>query len=125
MLITVKPSYVALNYGKNYHLLVGTEEKEKNIIPTLIPNFDHSPRSGKGGLIYTNSTPQYWGRHIEQVFETIIDKPDNNRIVFIKSWNEWGEGNHMEPDLRYGTGFLEVFGKLKDKFENNERKKQA
>jgi hypothetical protein len=125
MLITVKPSYVALDYGKNYHLLVGTEEKEKNIIPTLIPNFDHSPRSGKGGLIYTNSTPHYWGRHIEQVFETIIDKPDNNRIVFIKSWNEWGEGNHMEPDLRYGTGFLEVFGKLKDKFENNERKKQA
>ena len=27
-------------------------------------------------------------------------------LVFLKSWNEWGEGNYMEPDLKYGKGFI-------------------
>ena len=30
----------------------------------------------------------------------------SNNIVFLKSWNEWGEGNYLEPDLKYGKGFI-------------------
>ena len=29
-------------------------------------------------------------------------------LLFIKSWNEWGEGNHLEPDLKYGLTYLEA-----------------
>lgn len=24
----------------------------------------------------------------------------------LKSWNEWGEGNYMEPDLKYGKKYI-------------------
>ena len=34
--------------------------------------------------------------------------PYDRRIVFVKSWNEWAEGNHLEPDLKFGRGYLEV-----------------
>ena len=34
--------------------------------------------------------------------------------MFLKSWNEWGEGNFMEPDLTFGRGFIEALRKAID-----------
>ncbi|WP_306353549.1 glycoside hydrolase family 99-like domain-containing protein [Flavobacterium sp. '19STA2R22 D10 B1'] len=85
---------------------VGDEEKTVNVIPSIIPNWDHTPRSGLGGQVFINSTPDLFGQHVKDVLNKIKDKPEEERITFIKSWNEWGEGNYMEPDLKYGLGYL-------------------
>lgn len=44
-----------------------------------------------------------------------FSKINNKDFVFIKSWNEWGEGNYMEPDLKYGKGFIEALRRVVDK----------
>ena len=31
-----------------------------------------------------------------------------DRIIFLKSWNEWAEGNYVEPDLRFGHQWLDA-----------------
>ena len=41
-----------------------------------------------------------------QVLEGVAKKKNN--LVFLKSWNEWGEGNYMEPDTRYGKGMIKA-----------------
>ena len=40
------------------------------------------------------------------VYAQAADKPKEEQLIFIKSWNEWGEGNYMEPDLEFGKGYL-------------------
>lgn len=99
----------------------GMEEEDIKCIPTIIPNWDHSPRSGVRGLIYHNSTPELFKRHVLDILNKIKDKPAGHKIAFLKSWNEWGEGNYMEPDIVHGHGYLQA---LKDaislvNFDNN------
>lgn len=75
-------------------------------IPCLLPNFDHTPRSGDKGLVLL-SDPEKFGEFLDQVLELGRRDKLKSPLLFIKSWNEWGEGNYLEPDLKYGAGFLE------------------
>ena len=45
---------------------------------------------------------------LEQALKIVENKQPEHRLIFMKSWNEWGEGNYVEPDLRFGHGFLEA-----------------
>ncbi|MEP6779566.1 MAG: glycoside hydrolase family 99-like domain-containing protein [Gemmatimonadaceae bacterium] len=76
--------------------------------PLLIPNWDNSPRSGANGLVLHDSTPELFRRHIRRVKEQMAERKSTQNLIFIKSWNEWAEGNHLEPDLKFGHGYLQV-----------------
>jgi hypothetical protein len=88
--------------------------KDERIAPTIIPNWDHSPRSGRFGLIIKNATPKIFKKHVSQILNSIKNK--KNKIIFIKSWNEWGEGNYLEPDLRFGKKFIEALAECLNKY---------
>jgi hypothetical protein len=87
-----------------------TTEKMEGIenFPCVIPNWDNTPRSGKNGLVLHESTPELFRLHLRRAIDGVRDIPPERRIVFVKSWNEWAEGNHLEPDLRHGHRYLEV-----------------
>jgi hypothetical protein len=85
------------------------DDLKENIIPCLVPNFDHSPRSGKDGYIVTNSTPDLFEGFAEKVLQLV--KRKENKIIMLRSWNEWGEGNYMEPDLRWKWGYINALSK--------------
>ena len=89
---------------------------EEKIYPTIIPNWDHTPRSGNFGRVFQDSTPELFSKHIDSIFKRIINKAEENRIVFLKSWNEWGEGNYIEPDLKYGTQYIDVLAEVLSKY---------
>ena len=76
--------------------------------PCLLPNWDNTPRSAVSGLVLHGSTPVLFRRHVLRALDQVASDPSEERIIFIKSWNEWAEGNHLEPDQRFGRGYLEV-----------------
>ena len=107
-----------INYKLMIQFFVQEEEKANHVYPSIIPNWDHTPRSGYKGSVFHNSTPVLFSRHVKEVFKCVKNKKDEDKIIFLKSWNEWGEGNYMEPDLRFGKKYIEVLGLLKKEEEN-------
>ncbi len=100
-----------LEYKEAINGLLGREEYLETCFPTLIPNWDHTPRTGQKGSILHHSTPELFDIHFRQVLDRVKNKMQDHRVIFLKSWNEWAEGNYIEPDMKYGTAYLEVIRK--------------
>lgn len=97
---------IILDYNKIIDSIwVDKYDKNDNVIPTVIPNWDHTPRSGYKGYLFVNSSPENFEKLSINVLSKV--KYKENKLVFLKSWNEWAEGNYMEPDLKYGKGYIE------------------
>ncbi len=80
-----------------------------NVFRTVVPMWDQTPRVGSRAFITLNGTPanyEFW--LAESLRRTRHDFPAEERFVFINAWNEWAEGCHIEPDRRFGRGFLEA-----------------
>ncbi|GHV17823.1 glycosyl transferase [Spirochaetia bacterium] len=80
-------------------------DTNENIIPSIIAGWDHTPRSSCYGTVWHNYTPELFYKHIKCIIQNTNDNPG---IIFIKSWNEWAEGNYLEPDLKWGRQFLDA-----------------
>ena len=96
------------DYAKVVQHFFAPEDSWENVYPTIFPGWDRTPRTGDQEGIYVNATPEHFQKHIEKALETISNKSPEHRILFLRSWNEWGEGNYVEPDLKYGHGFLDA-----------------
>ena len=83
------------------------EDGMENVYPTILPNWDRTPRTATDA-IYVNSTPEVFRECVENVCDIISHKEDEHKIIILKSWNEWGEGNYMEPDMQYGRGYIDA-----------------
>ena len=75
---------------------------------SVTPSWDNTPRKGVNGVIGKNSSPSlfnYWLSSLKDKFQP-YSKEEN--FIFINAMNEWAEGNHLEPCLKYGTKYLEA-----------------
>lgn len=86
------------------------KDKNLKVLPGVLPNWDHSPRSGKKCHIINNSTPNLFYKLTKQILSK-RDESFSYPIIFIKSWNEWGEGNYMEPDTVWGKGYIQALSR--------------
>ena len=95
-------------YKKAIQYMISDDCHNKEVIPVICPNWDHTPRSGGYGMVLQNPNPKYFKELAKKAISIVNDKPKEEQIIIIKSWNEWGEGNYMEPDLEYGHCYLEA-----------------
>lgn len=66
-----------------------------------------APKS-KWGPVIVNNTPYLFTKYLAKAKEITMAKPGSERIITINSWNEWGEGSFLEPEIVYGTKYLEA-----------------
>lgn len=103
------------DYTKTVNNFFSPEDAWENVFPTIFPQWDRSPRVGKADGIYVNSSPDKFKEHINKAISIIENKRPEHRILFLKSWNEWAEGNYIEPDLKFGKGYIQVLGEALEK----------
>lgn len=65
-------------------------------------------------FILRNSTPAKFGHWLREVMRRFKPYSPQENFVFINAWNEWAEGNHLEPDLKWGRQYLEEVKKAVD-----------
>jgi glycosyltransferase involved in cell wall biosynthesis len=80
--------------------------------PCLFVPWDNTPRAGRRAFIMTDGTPQLFEQGLREVVTTVGNKNPDHRIVFINAWNEWAEGMHLEPDQKFGRGFLDAISRV-------------
>jgi hypothetical protein len=74
--------------------------------PCVTPSWDNSPRRPLGALTLAHSDPGIYRRWLSHAASGVSTWELQQRIVFINAWNEWAEGNHLEPDLRFQRAYL-------------------
>lgn len=75
----------------------------------VTPGFDNSARRQTGAAIVTGSDPELYGLWLAEVArDAVKNHRVSERVVFVNAWNEWAEGNHLEPDQRFGRAFIEA-----------------
>lgn len=97
-----------INYEKITQHFFAPEDSWQNVYPSIFPQWDRTPRAGNSEGVYVNATPTTFKKHIQNALNVIENKDMEHRILFLRAWNEWGEGNYVEPDLKYGHGFLDA-----------------
>jgi lipopolysaccharide biosynthesis protein len=80
--------------------------------PCIFVGWDNTPRRGRNGIIIVGATPEVFESHLREIVQSVSAKPFEERLVFINAWNEWAEGNHLEPDEQNGLRHLEAIKRI-------------
>ncbi|HVB88285.1 MAG TPA: glycoside hydrolase family 99-like domain-containing protein [Candidatus Dormibacteraeota bacterium] len=116
---TAEPEYFdnfICEYGKSAEKALADPLPEYPRMPCVCPGWDNSPRREQGAIILNNSTPEkyeHWLREVVNRTRASLSPGENHGItpdslIFINAWNEWAEGNHLEPCQRWGRRYLEA-----------------
>lgn len=83
--------------------------------PLAIPNWDNTPRVGSEGTVHIGTSPKAFKVHFQScLIQAKRNIQQDKQLVFIKSWNEWAEGNVLEPDSIHGLKYLEAVKQVQD-----------
>lgn len=109
-----------ISYSKYVHSLINLPSfSSYKRYPGLMPSFDNSCRRVNQPFeVFIGSTPDLFGEWAEHVLKDFKPFSKEENFVFINAWNEWAEGNHMEPDLKWGRGYLEALKNAVDKYNS-------
>ena len=109
------PIKTCYDYSRTVEGFFAPEDRWENVFPTVMPNWDRSPRAAMQDGVYVGATPKAFEKHIRQAMDMVKDKAAEHQVIVLKSWNEWGEGNYVEPDQEFGHGWLNA---IKDALGN-------
>ena len=96
------------DYGAYVAQAMATAVHPYKQYPGVSPMWDNSARRKQSATIFHTSTPQLYEQWLQHVVKTFTPFSPDENFVFINAWNEWAEGNHLEPCQRWGHAYLQA-----------------
>ena len=98
-----------LSYRKIIEQSLAKESPDFELYRGIIPNWDNTPRRQNTSSIIVSANPDSFGAWLRylRTYNRLVRPTDDRSLLFVNAWNEWGEGCHLEPDLRFGLQYLE------------------
>ena len=85
------------------------EQNDVKYVPSVFTGWDTTPRHQRRGTILKGFNVDTFKRHLTKIRQSLLKHDVSNKIIIIKSWNEWAEGNLLEPDSIFGYQLLEAY----------------
>jgi len=97
------------DYGKVVEQNIQRQKKVDYIrYPSITPQWDNTARRQSGAVIFKDSTPELYEKWMKHLVDGFIPYSQDENIIIINAWNEWAEGNHLEPCQKWGKKYLEA-----------------
>src|SRR6202165_6078560 len=100
--------HVVIDYQSMYEADMRRPQPSWKRFPSVMVGWDNTARRKQRATIFEGATPAAYEHWLRAIVESVSPVRSEENFVFIVAWNEWAEGNHLEPDQRYGRGFLEA-----------------
>jgi lipopolysaccharide biosynthesis protein len=108
----IKKSPFIVNNIFDYRIFVENAKKKPypayKLFPSVTPMWDNSARRKNGATVFINSDPDIFNEWLTHTIKEFRAYSDDENFIFINAWNEWAEGNHLEPCRKWGNGFLQA-----------------
>lgn len=93
------------------------KHRSKRYFRSALVSWDNTARKALSkSTVYYGFTPKTFKQWLSDIMvESKKIHSGSEDIVFINSWNEWAEGSHLEPDMRYGYAYLQVVKEVLEK----------
>ncbi len=106
--VTLDFAGTIVDYRETARLAAAAPVPDYPLHRAVMVGWDNTPRRGKRGIIFANSTPKSYYDWLSALVHDSRTRDGASELIFINAWNEWAEGAHLEPDLKHGHAFLEA-----------------
>ena len=102
------------DYDQTWKKILDARPSAANAIPSAFVDWDNTPRKMERGSVCLGASPEKFEIYFEQLVRKAIHEYKQDK-VFVFAWNEWAEGGYLEPDRKFGFGYLRAIKNVIDR----------
>ncbi len=96
------------SYDDIWEEMIAHKPRSEKTIAGAFVDWDNTPRLGKNGTVVQGASPEKFKYYFSEQIRRVKNGTYNNDYIFIFAWNEWAESGYLEPDEKYGYGYLQA-----------------
>lgn len=90
---------------------VAAKEPDYKLFRAAMLSWDNTARKQNNSHIFHGFSLLRYKQWLSSITNNVFNNSKyskDEKLVFVNAWNEWAEGTHLEPDRKFGYGYLQA-----------------